>query len=121
MQRTEESILSEGLTQHHRLDEIPEAAVLCLQFGQDAFNHLAVAKLKFAAQRVGEQFFSKALGKLITSADYEVAEFDRALKLVSAGQFSRSVDRISAVVFVSLGVDCIAVRLLELIERQNLH
>ena len=85
------------------------------------FDHFAVAELEFAAQRIGEQFFGEALGELIAPARHQVAEFDRALKLVSAGQFSRSVDRISAVVFVSLGVGCIAVRLLELIERKNLH
>jgi hypothetical protein len=41
---------------------------------------------------IGEQFFGKALGKLIAPGYHEVAELGRVLKLIALGQFARSVD-----------------------------
>ena len=95
------AILSKRLAQNHRLDEILETAVFSLQFGQHVLDHFAVTELEFAAERVSEQFFSEALGELIAATDHEVAEFRWPLKLITARQFARSINRVSSAVVVA--------------------
>ena len=90
--RNDQSVLPERLAEHHRADEIAEAALLGRQIIHDAVDHHTVGECWFAAQGVAQKILGECAGELLVPRDQQAAEVGDAGERLARRERAAGID-----------------------------